>query len=125
MRLLFFKIFVAALLSASSGALSQVLPSPAPTGVAPLPPAPQPGEAAVAIPDSPAVPIQSQVQAFADQLLKSFDERNLETLAAYMHPEVLMVWPNAEITRGHAEWLASYQRNFGEAGRLELLRITP
>lgn len=53
--------------------------------------------------------MHEELRALRDGLITATNERNIELLLSHLHPNVVVTWQNAEVSRGHAgvrEYLA-------------------
>jgi ketosteroid isomerase-like protein len=55
-------------------------------------------------------PVHNELRAVRDGVVDAFNKRDIDRLLGYMHPNVVLTWQNAEVTRGRDGARAYYQR---------------
>jgi ketosteroid isomerase-like protein len=55
-------------------------------------------------------PAHDQLRAVRDGVVDAFNKRDIERLVGYMHPDVVITWQNAEVTRHREGARQYYQR---------------
>jgi ketosteroid isomerase-like protein len=67
-----------------------------------------------ATPEQPAAtsedPAHTELRKVRDGLVKAVEERNIEGVLSYLHPNVVVIWQNGEVSRGHAGVREYYTR---------------
>lgn len=55
-------------------------------------------------------PVHNELRKLRDEMVDAFNQRNVERMLALMHPDVVITWQNAEVSRKHAGVREYYQR---------------
>jgi ketosteroid isomerase-like protein len=55
-------------------------------------------------------PVHDELRAVRDGVVDAFNKRDIDRLLGYMHPNVVITWQNAEVSRGRDGARAYYQR---------------
>jgi hypothetical protein len=61
----------------------------------------------------PADPRHDELRAFRTAVVKTVNERDIDGLLKHLHPNVVVVWQNAEISRGHQGVRDYYLKTLG------------
>lgn len=59
---------------------------------------------------APENPIHNELRKLRDEAVDAFKEKDIDRLLACLHPNVIGVFQNAEVCRGHADILAFHKR---------------
>ena len=113
------------------GLLASALPAqetpgaadPAPGGGAPNATTPDPSAAPRATDDAAA---EREINEMRAGLVDAFNKRDVPRMMSYCHPDIVVTWANAEVSRGPAEVRAYYERMMTAPDRVvESLSIDP
>jgi ketosteroid isomerase-like protein len=58
----------------------------------------------------PEDPVHNELRAVRDGVVDAFNKRDIDRLLGYMHPNVVITWQNAEVSRGHEGARSYYKR---------------
>src|SRR5262249_35994604 len=58
-------------------------------------------------------PRHDELRAFRNAVVKSINDRDIDGLLKHLHPDVVVVWQNAEISRGHKGVRDYYLKTLG------------
>ena len=57
-----------------------------------------------------APPTQEELVELRNALVKAFESRNIDEMLTHVHPEIVVTWQNADVTRGHDEVRAYFNK---------------
>jgi ketosteroid isomerase-like protein len=67
-------------------------------------------------------PVHDELRALRDDAVAAFEARDIDRLLTHVHPNVVVTWQNAEVSRGHDGVRKFYQRMMeGEGSEVESL----
>jgi ketosteroid isomerase-like protein len=70
--------------------------------------------------------LHNELRALRDGLMKATNEANLDAMLTFLHPNVVVTWQNAEVSRGHAGVRAYVTRlTRGEGKKVEKFTTNP
>lgn len=56
-------------------------------------------------------PIHNELRALRDALAKAINAQDIDGVLAQLHPNIVVIWQNAEVSRGHKGVREYYERN--------------
>jgi uncharacterized protein (TIGR02246 family) len=64
--------------------------------------------------------VHDELRRMRDEMMTAFQERDLDTLLSHLHPNVVVTWQNAEVSKGRDGVRDFYQKMMeGESSRVE------
>src|SRR5437764_674206 len=58
----------------------------------------------------PEDPAHKELRALKEQLIEAFNKKDMDALLKHVHPNAVVTWQNAEVSRGHDGIRAYYKK---------------
>jgi ketosteroid isomerase-like protein len=70
-------------------------------------------------------PAQAELRTLRDALVAAMNRGDIEAQLAYLHPNVIITWPDAEVSRGTAGVRAYLERIKSGSGKVQKFSVEP